>query len=129
MNVFVSSPTKDLGEARKKVCERLLQLGIKPVSMGCYTADGRPPKKVDEAKVKECAGFVLIIGHLYGSSPDREDKSFTELEYEAAIEAGMEVYAFLASEDKFPVLPSLREDDITHKKLQAFRKQIGRAHV
>jgi hypothetical protein len=33
MKVFVSSTTKDLGDARKRVCEQLLQLGIQPEQM------------------------------------------------------------------------------------------------
>ena len=80
MKVFVSSTTKDLGEARKKVCERLLQLDIQPVSMDSYTSSPEPPKQRDDPEVKDCAGFVIIVGHLYGQSPARQKKSFAELD-------------------------------------------------
>ena len=128
MKVFVSSTTKDLGDARKSVCERLLQLDIQPVCMDWYTSDTKPPQQLDDARVKECDAFVIIVGHLYGQSPPGQDKSFTELEYEAAIDSGMDVYPFLAS-DKFPVPPSLREDDATYQKLQAFRKRLKKDHT
>jgi hypothetical protein len=128
MKVFVSSTTKDLGQARKKVCERLLQLDIQPVSMDWYTANGKPPKQVDEAKVKECAALVIVVGHLYGSSPPGEKKCFTELEYEAALASGKLIHAFLAS-DKFTGERALREDDVTYEKHQAFRERLEQDHA
>ena len=127
MKVFVSSTTKDLGEARKKVCERLLQLDIQPVSMDWYTADVKSPKQLDKAKVKECDAFVIIVGHLYGSSPKGEKKAFTELEYDAAIASGKPVYPFLAS-NEFRYDPGLREDDAANKKLQVFRDHLTKEH-
>ena len=128
MKVFVSSTTKDLGDARKRVCEQLLQLDMQPVSMDWYTADGKPPRQLDQEKVDSCDAFVIMVGHLYGSCPDGEQKSFTELEYEAALASGKDVFPFLASE-KFPVSASFREDDATHAKLQAFRECLGRDHA
>ncbi len=128
MKVFVSSTTKDLSDARKRVCEQLVQLGIQPASMDSYTSGTKPPRERDDAEVKDCAGFVIIVGHLYGSCPDGQQKSFTELEYEAALASGKDVFPFLASE-KFPVLATHREDDATHAKLQAFRECIGRDHT
>ena len=128
MKIFVSSTTKDLGNARRRVCDQLLQLGIQPVSMDWYPADGRPPRQLDDSKVKACDAFVIIVGHLYGSCPEGEEKSFTELEYEAALASGKDVFPFLAS-DEFPLSPSLREDDATHAKLLAFRECLGRDHT
>ncbi|MEN6425238.1 MAG: DUF4062 domain-containing protein [Phycisphaerales bacterium] len=128
MKIFVSSTTKDLGDARKRVCDQLLQLGLQPASMDSYTSGSKPPRDRDDAEVKNCAGFVIIVGHLYGSCPEGEQKSFTELEYEAALGGGMDIYPFLAS-DRFPLSPSLREDDATHAKLLAFRECLGRDHT
>ena len=128
MKVFVSSTTKDLGEARKKVCEQLLQLDIQPVSMDWYASDPQTPQQLDDDKVKGCDAVVIVVGHLYGSSPPGEDKSFTELEYEAAVSSGKEVFAFLAS-DEFQVPPGLRENDATRAKLQAFRKRLSHDHT
>jgi len=128
MKVFVSSTTKDLGDARKKVCEQLLQLDIQPVTMDWYTADGRPPKELDHDKVSACDAFVIIVGHLYGSCPDAEQKSFTELEYEAAVGTGKDVLPFLAS-NKFLLPPDLQEDDATRKNLKVFRKLLEDDHT
>ena len=128
MKIFVSSTTKDLGDAREKVCKQIAGLDNQYVCMDCYTASGRPPAEFDDTKVKECDAFVVIVAHYYGSCPPGKDKSFTELEYEAAIASGKPIYPFLASE-AFPASQSLREDDATHAKLQAFRDRLGRDHT
>lgn len=128
MKLFISSTTKDLGEARNKVCERLLQLDIQLVSMDFYTSGSKQPKQRDDAEVKDCDAFVIIVGHLYGSCPESEKKSFTELEYKAAVASGKPIYTFLAS-DKFALSPSLREDDSTYQKLQAFRNRLKENHT
>jgi tetratricopeptide (TPR) repeat protein len=128
MKVFVSSTTKDLGDAREKVCKQIAGLDNQYVCMDCYTASGRPPAEFDDSEVKKCEAFVLIVAHYYGSCPPGKDKSFTELEYEAAVASDKPIYPFLASE-AFPVSPNLREDDATYQKLQAFRERLGRDHA
>ena len=128
MKVFVSSTTEDLADARKKVCEQLVQLGILPVSMDWYTADGRPPRELDHDKVSGCDAFVIIVGHLYGSCPDGEEKSFTELESEAAVGSDKAVLPFLAS-NTFLLPPDLQEDDATRRRLKVFRKRLEDDHA
>ncbi|MCP4257251.1 MAG: DUF4062 domain-containing protein [Planctomycetes bacterium] len=128
MKVFVSSTTKDLGDARKKVCDQLLQLNLQPDGMDFYTSDPNPPKQLDQTKVDECDAVVVIVGHLYGSSPKGGKKSFTELEYDVAIASGKPVYPFMAS-DEFLFSSTLREDDATSKKLQAFRDRLQKNYT
>ena len=128
MKVFVSSTTKDLGEAREKVCKVVAQLHDQYVCMDCYTSDPRSPKKLDQDKVNTCDVFVIIVGHLYGSSPKGGKKSFTELEYEAAIDSGKPVYPFLAS-NKLLLPPELQETDAKRKKLQVLRKRLIDDHA
>ncbi|MHC4520801.1 MAG: DUF4062 domain-containing protein, partial [Planctomycetota bacterium] len=128
MKVFVSSTTKDLDDAREQVCKQIASLDNQYVCMDCYTASDRPPAEFDDSKVAECDAFVLIVAHYYGSCPPGKDKSFTELEYEAALASEKLIYPFLASE-AFPPSPTLREDDATYAKLQAFRDRIARDHT
>jgi len=127
MKIFVSSTTKDLADARKKVCEQLLQLDIQPVSMDWYTADGAPPKQLDQEKVDSCDAFVIIVGHLYGSCPPDEDKSFTELELHTAVSSSKPIYSFLATSE-FRYDPDLREGDAANSKIQAFRERLSQEH-
>jgi hypothetical protein len=128
MKVFVSSTTKDLGDARERICKQLLQLDIQPVCMDWYASDPKAAKEIDDAKVRSCDAFLIIVGHLYGSCPAGEEKSFTELEYKAAVASGKDVYPFLAS-NKFLLSPDLQEDDATRQKLKAFRERLERDHT
>jgi len=127
LKIFVSSTTKDLGQAREQVCKRLPQLDAQYVCMDCYTSDPRSPKKLDHDKVNSCDAFVIIVGHLYGSCPTKGKKSFTELEYDAALASKKPVYAFLASE-QFTYNPNLREGDDANAKLKAFRDKLSKKH-
>jgi tetratricopeptide (TPR) repeat protein len=128
MKIFVSSTTNDLADARERVCKQLLQLDIQPVSMDWYASDPKAPQKLDDERVKSCDAFVIIVGHLYGSSLEGQEKSFTELEYETAVASGKDVFAFLAS-NKFLLPPDLQEDDATRQKLRAFRERLEKDHT
>jgi tetratricopeptide (TPR) repeat protein len=127
LKIFVSSTTRDFADARKKVCERLLQLDIQPVSMDSYASDPKSPQQLDDAKVKSCDAFVIIVGHLYGSCPPDKEKSFTELEYEVALNSHKPVYTFLASE-QFTYNPNFREEDAANTKIKAFRDRLAKKH-
>lgn len=95
--------------------------------MDWYASDPKSPRQLDDAKVKSCDAFVIIVGHLYGSCPPDEEKSFTELEYDAASAYNKPVYTFLASE-QFTYHPSLREDDATNVKIKTFRDRLSKKH-
>jgi hypothetical protein len=65
-------------------------------------------------KVRDCDVFVGIVGQRYGSSPEGSDLSYTEIEYNAALDAGISTLMFMAP-DEFPVpadlieLPEIRD--------------------
>jgi len=74
-------------------------------------------------RVADCDLFVSLIGHIYGSMPPGQTRSYTEQEYEAAPRHRL---IFLAPPD-FPVAAKLilsqtREED---DKQAAFRERAG----
>jgi hypothetical protein len=75
------------------------------------------------ARVGDCDIFVGILGHQYGSIDPQSGKSYTEREYDVAVEAGKPRLLFLAPED-FPVQAHLIEDESRRSRQRAFR---GRA--
>ena len=75
-----------------------------------------------------CDVFVGIVGHLYGSSPPESQKSFTELEYDDAIQSKRPRLMFLAPEN-FPIPASLREDDQKSRQQEAFRARVNSDRV
>jgi formylglycine-generating enzyme required for sulfatase activity len=127
--VFLSSTARDLGPHREAVAKAILKLDdFKPVRMEDFGARDWEADAFCRAKVAACDVFVGLIGHLYGSSPEGQEVSFTEREYDAAAEAGIPRLLFLASDD-LPLPPSLRESDEKWQRQLRFRERIRKERI
>ncbi len=92
--VFVSSTYKDLIEERQKVIEALLNKNCFPVGMEYFPASDDDQMTVIKQLIDECDYYILIIGGKYGSVDKRTGKSYTQLEFEYAVESGVPVASF-----------------------------------
>lgn len=92
--VFVSSTFEDLKEARKKVQEVLLTAECIPMGMEAFVADNNDQFNVIKSKIDLCDYYILIIGKRYGSINPETQKSYTEMEYDYAIERSIPVLVF-----------------------------------
>lgn len=123
--VFLSSTSKDLGEYREAACKAIGCLGdCHCVLVNNFGSVPLNPDKFCLTKVKECDLFIGIVGHLYGSCPQGSGQSYTEREYEAAVENGIPCLMFFAPYD-FPIPANLIESDDKRKKQGAFRKRVS----
>ncbi len=128
-HVFLSSTARDLGPYRDAVFKAISGLdGFHCVRMEDFGARDWEADDFCRAKVSECDVFVGLIGHLYGSSPPGSKTSFTEREYEAAVEAKIPRLVFMASDD-LPMPLKLREPDALFKRQQRFRERIGKDRI
>src|SRR5690606_38016741 len=89
IRVFVSSTYLDNVERRKLVEEAILTAGMVPVGMERFGASVRPPVEECVAQVQGCDWLVGILAYRYGWIPDGEERSITEIEYDAAEAADM----------------------------------------
>jgi energy-coupling factor transporter ATP-binding protein EcfA2 len=122
--VFLSSTAQDLGPHREAVAKAIARLdGFQCVRMEDFGARDWPTAPFCRAKVAECDIFLGLIGHLSGSSPDGQETSFTEQEYDAAVEAGLPLLLFLAKDD-LPLAPSLCESGEKRTRQQDFRARL-----
>jgi len=108
--VFISSTYNDLRDERKAVEETIMRAGDIPVGMEAFPAADEEQFEFIKTVIAQCDYYVLIIAGRYGSiAPD--GKSYTEKEYEFAVEIGV------------PVLVMLRENRETlpanHSELEA----------
>ncbi|MGC3834969.1 DUF4062 domain-containing protein [Moritella viscosa] len=78
--------------------------------------------------INDCDYYLLIIGGKYGSMTE-EGVSYTEKEYDYAIEKGIKVIAFLhKNPEKLPMEDS-EVSEKTIEKLKAFRKKVSKARL
>ncbi|RPH55863.1 DUF4062 domain-containing protein, partial [bacterium] len=127
--VFLSSTARDLGPHRDAVAQAIAALdGFHLVRMEDFGARDWQADDFCRARVAECDVFLGLIGHLHGSSPEGREASFTEREYDAAVEAGIPRLLFLLSDD-FPMPSSLREPDEKWQRQQRFRERISKDRI
>jgi len=127
--VFLSSTARDLKEYREAAYTAIEGLdGYHCVRMEDFGARDDGSDEFCRAKVAECDLLVGIVGHLYGSCPEGSEKSYTEREYEAAVDTKIPRLMFVAPDSVRPP-PSLRERDEIWIKQQAFRERVSKDRI
>ena len=122
--VFVSSTYEDLQEERKKVMEALLQMNCFPVGMEYFNASDSSQWEVIKSLIKECDYYVLIVAGRYGSTEEETGKSYTQKEFEYAIEQGVPVISFVHQcPESLPGI-KIEQDLLKREKLEKFKDSI-----
>lgn len=121
--VFVSSTFRDLVEERQDTIRTILDMKHIPAGMELFPAADVDQLVYIKKVIEECDYYLLIVGGRYGSL-DAEGISFTEREYDYAVEKGKFVVAFVhgtpgsISVDNSDIEPKLAE------ALKAFRDKV-----
>lgn len=126
--IFISSTFSDLIEERDKVTQAVLKLGHFPAGMELFPAAGVPPINVIKDVIKNCDYYLLILAARYGSTY-RDGRSFTEVEYDYAVEQGIPVFAFLHNNIKSIPSGKTDENDEKREKLQQFREKVEKSGI
>lgn len=121
--VFVSSTFTDLKEERKAIIEGLLNAKYIPAGMEMFSASNDEQFKYIKKIIDTCDYYVLIVGARYGTINPSTGKSFTEQEYDYAVEKGIPVLAFL-HDDPYN-LPVEKRDDENRELLENFRNKAS----
>ncbi len=122
--VFVSSTYIDLIEERQKVMQALLELNCIPAGMEWFPAMDDEQFEVIKTVIDDSDYFVLIIGGRYGSESAIDKISYTEKEFDYAIEKGLKILAFIHENPK--TLPVEKYDTslTAQRKLNKFKKKV-----
>jgi formylglycine-generating enzyme required for sulfatase activity len=123
MRVYLSSTLSDLEDERRAVKDALS--GDYTV-VESYEADPRPLWQSCIGDVASCAIHIGIVGMRYGFVPPGQEKSITELEFDAARAAGLPCFMFVRKVGA--VLTSFtdlftREND--PQRIEAFRARLS----
>ncbi|HHC2773200.1 TPA: DUF4062 domain-containing protein [Klebsiella pneumoniae] len=99
LQVFVSSTFTDLIEERQAAVSAILKAGHIPAGMELFTAADRSQMDIIKNWIDESDVYMLILGGRYGSIEPTTGKSYTELEYDYAVEKGKALFAVVITKD------------------------------
>lgn len=122
--VFVSSTYTDLKEERKNVTQTLMEMDCIPAGMELFPAMDEEQWAFIKKIIDDCDYYLLIIGGRYGTI-DSEGVSYTEKEFDYAIEKGLRVIVLIHGT---PTSLSIEKSDISEElreKLQNFRDKAS----
>ncbi len=85
LQVFVSSTYLDLREERQAAVEAILKAGHIPAGMELFTAGSDSQLDTIQRWIDESDVYMLILGGRYGSLDPKTALSYTELEYDYAV--------------------------------------------
>jgi len=125
--VFISSTFLDLKEERKKVWDCLEKFDVIVKGMEQFGARKSNPLATCISEVEQSDIYVGIIGMRYGSEEPNSGKSYSQLEYEKAIEQDKDIYIYLIDEDNSTVKPNLIQYDKI-PKLNNFKSILRDKH-
>ena len=118
--VFVSSTYRDLIEERSLVTHALLELDCIPSGMEMFPAGDDDQWDIIKRIIDSCDYCILIVAGRYGSEHS-SGKSYTQMEYEYAVEKKIPVATFIRG--KIKRLPAEYTEELPEKreKLNQFR--------
>ena len=121
--VFVSSTFRDLLEERQDAIRNILDLKHIPAGMELFPAADINQLDYIMKVIDECDYYLLIMGGRYGSM-DADGVSYTEREYDYAVNTEKVVIAFVHSD---PADIPVRKSDVDPKVTEAlnrFREKV-----
>lgn len=122
--VFVSSTYADLKEERSKIIQAIMELDCIPAGMEIFPAIDEEQFNFIKSIIDDCDYYLLIIGGRYGSVSE-DGFSYTEKEYNYAVEKGIKVIAFVHSNPELIPLGKSEIDPSLREKLAEFRSKVS----
>ena len=98
LQVFVSSTYTDLKEQRQAAVAAILKAGHIPAGMELFTAGDESQMSIIKRWIDESDVYMLILGGRYGSIEKLSGLSYTELEFNYAIEKNKPLFAVVEND-------------------------------
>lgn len=126
--VFVSSTFEDLQEERKEVMQALLELDCIPAGMELFPASNDDQWSLIKKVIDDSDYYLLIIGGRYGSL-NNKGISYTQMEFEYALETGKPIISFLPKDPDSIIVKKSEKNEEGKKKLEEFKKTAQKKMV
>lgn len=124
--VFISSTYSDLIKERRRVLDILLMADCIPAGMENFVATDDEQFSVIKKVIDLCDYYILILGKRYGSVNEATGISYTEMEYNYAIDKGIPVLVFVLDDSVEVDDDKIEKDDIKKGKLAEFKSRAMR---
>lgn len=124
--VFLSSTKKDLEIVRRNIALALLEDKFIPVGMEQFGAAPIDSWELIKKFIDQCDYYVVLVGGKYGSIHPEKKLSFTECEFDYAVERGIPILAFLHRDPQKLTGEQLENSPAKRKMLDTFRNKIER---
>jgi hypothetical protein len=121
--VFISSTYLDLVEERRAVIQALLELDCFPAGMEIFPAANEDQWSLIQEVIRLSDYYVVIVGGRYGSVTP-EGISYTEKEYDFAVERGIPVLGFVHVDPASIPVGMSEMDNEARERLEAFRTKV-----
>lgn len=122
--VFVSSTYRDLLEERQKVAQVLQSMDCIPAGMELFPAIDEEQFEFIKHVIDDCDYYIIIVAGRYGTLA-ADGLSYTEKEFDYAIDRGFRVIAFIhESPDTLPE-DKRESDEEMRRRLEAFRQKVA----
>ncbi|MCX2946035.1 DUF4062 domain-containing protein [Rahnella perminowiae] len=103
LQVFVSSTFQDLIPERQSAVSAILKLGHIPAGMELFTANDKSQWETIKQWIDESDVYMLILGGRYGSIEEISGLSYTELEYNYALDTKKPLFAVVINDEALNV--------------------------
>lgn len=120
--VFISSTYVDLRVEREAVFQTLMKMDCMPAGMELFPAADEEQFDYIKQVIDDSDYYLLIIGGRYGSTTD-EGISYTELEYDYAVQRGLKVLALLHGAPDEIIAGKTDKDSSLAERLNSFRRK------
>ncbi|KJG23274.1 hypothetical protein UB37_07080 [Photobacterium iliopiscarium] len=118
--VFISSTYSDLVEERESIIKAILEMYHIPIGMEMFSAEDEDQWEIIRRTIEVSDYYILVLGLRYGSKTS-DGISFTQKEYEYALEKKIPVLAFVM-DDMVSLSKDKRDDDLT--EMNQFRNLV-----
>ena len=123
LRVFLSSSYEDLASHRDEVIRILAKCEAVFKGMEYFGASQDTPLETCFKHIEESDLIICLIGTRYGSCPEGQSISFTELEIDHAIKLGRPVHVYLMDEDQ-PVIKRFIDVGDNADRLRRLRERL-----
>lgn len=123
LQVFVSSTFTDLQSERQAAVQAILKAGHIPAGMELFTASDKSQWEIIKRWIDESDVYMLILGGRYGSVDKETGLSYTEMEYDYAVEQKKPLFSVVIKEDALETkLKTVGSSAIEQNDPQALKK-------